>query len=152
MRAACVLAVLAAVMAPSVSAQPPVNARAAAATRRENLDRMLAAYKAVNSQLKSDRPDLQVIQAGAERMGAMARTLPTWFPAGSGQGSGADTNALPVIWREPARFQAANAALIAAVEQLKATVPTGRIDLIRTEQRNVSAACDACHRSFEDRF
>lgn len=131
-------------------AQPEV--RAAVRARHANLGALLGAYKAVNAQLKQDTPNLAIIRAAADRMAVLGRQLPSWFPPGSGQESGMETNAKPEIWRKPAEFQAKAAAFDEAVDRLKLVAMGGQTEAIRNQQRAVSSTCTACHRAFEDNF
>lgn len=133
-------------------AQAQPDMRAAVRARHGDLNALLAAYKMVNAQLKQDAPNLGAIRAAADRMGALGRQLPAWFPPGSGPEAGEETKAKPDIWRRPAEFQARAADLDAAVDRLKAAAASGQVAAIRREQREVSTACTACHRAFEDDF
>jgi cytochrome c556 len=120
--------------------------------RRGNFNTLLAAYKVVNAQLKRARPDMAAIGGATDRMAAMARQLPAWFPPGSGPDSGANTNAKPEIWRRPEDFRAHAVALTEAVDRLAAAEKSGNLNSIRERQHAVSASCTACHQAFEERF
>lgn len=139
-----------AALAGGAHAQPDAGLRVK--LRRDGFNAMLGAYKVLNAQLKQDRPDIRAIAAAADRMAAMARGLPAWFPPGSGPESGVDTNAKPEIWRRPNDFRAHAQALTEAVDRLTVAAKTGHLDAIRERQHAVSAACTACHRVFEERF
>jgi cytochrome c556 len=74
--------------------------------RQANFKQLGGAFKALNDQLKSDKPDMAVIKASALKMKALAAQEPTWFPAGSGPEAGVKTAAKPQIWSDAAGFAA----------------------------------------------
>jgi cytochrome c556 len=142
--------VVIAALAGAAHTQP--DPRSEVRLRRGNFNTLLAAYKVVNAQLKRGRPDISAIAGATDRMAAMVRELPAWFPPGSGPESGAETNAKPEIWRRPEDFRAHAVAMSEAVDRLAAAARSGNVDAIRERQHAVSAACTACHQVFEERF
>src|SRR4051812_30774444 len=74
-------------------------------TRRASLKKMGAAMKAIVEQLKTGAPDTAKMAAAAQAISAGAEPLISWFPVGSGPESGADTDALPHIWEDRAKFE-----------------------------------------------
>jgi cytochrome c556 len=124
----------------------------AARARKANFNTLLGAYKVVGDELKRSDPDLAAIRPAAARMDQMARQLPSWFPPGSGEESGADTKAKPLIWTDPSGFRRKASDLQSAVSQLDAAAQKGDLQRLRAAQRTVSTACNACHEVYEERF
>lgn len=118
------------------------------ATRQDGFEALGAAFKTINDQLKSASPDMAAIGDAAERMEAIAQEVPEWFPAGSGQGEGFDTDALAAIWEQPERFAAASDQLKAATAALRQAAATGDAAAVQAQVPQVGAACKNCHETF----
>ena len=144
--------VLACAAMASGAAGAQVDHRAEVRARRANFGATLTWYKVINSQLKQRSPNIPAVREAADRMAALLAQLPAWFPAGSGPEAGAETNAKPEIWTNPAGFRERSAAMVAAAERLRAAAQGGNPAEMRAELHAASAACDACHRTFEERF
>lgn len=144
------LALAALVLPFSIAADTP--GRMAVAARRHQLDALLAAYKLVKRELAEPDPDLAIIRLGSARMAGLARQLPAWFPSGSGPESGAETSAKPEIWSNFADFRAKSATMNQTLIRLTAAAERGDIAPLRERFREVSEACTACHRIYEERF
>jgi cytochrome c556 len=127
----------------TASTQEP-SAGAAVEARQSGFKKMGAALKALNEQLKTGAPDPSTLNAATQAILAFAEKVPHWFPAGSG----AETDALPNIWTERARFDALAADLLAEAKSLTATVAANDLDAARAQAKRTGAACSACHRSF----
>lgn len=67
------------------------------------------------------------------------------FVDGSDKG---DTRALPAIWTERAKFDAAAQKMIDDVTKLNAAAKTGNLDQIKTAVGAVAQSCKACHDSY----
>lgn len=67
------------------------------------------------------------------------------FVDGSDKG---DTRALPAIWTERAKFDAAAQKMIDDVTKLNAAAKTGNLEQIKTAVGAVAQSCKACHDSY----
>ncbi len=67
------------------------------------------------------------------------------FIDGSDKG---DTRALPAIWTERAKFDAAAQKMVDDVTKLNAAAKTGNLDQIKTAVGAVAQSCKACHDSY----
>ena len=106
------------------------------------------AFKAILDQLHGGSPDPAVIKANANTLAALAEALPSWFPAGSGQDSGAKTRASSLIWSDAAGFAAASKAFQAQVGKLQAAADTGDLGAVAAAAQATGAACAACHNKY----
>jgi cytochrome c556 len=104
-----------------------------------------AASKALFEQLKGGAPDKAVVKTQADKIAAAARTLPTWFPAGSGHEAGVKTGALPVIWSDPKGFAAAAQRLQETSARLAAAADVGDMAQVGHAAGEVGGACKGCH-------
>ncbi len=105
---ALALAGFCALSAASAGAAAPEDAaspQAVIETRQASLKKMGAAMKAIVEQLKSDAPDNARMAAAVQVISTGAEALPRWFPAGSGAEAGIETDALPYIWKDRAKFE-----------------------------------------------
>jgi cytochrome c556 len=71
-----------------------------------------------------------------------------WFPAGSGPASGVDTDALPHIWEDRAKFDSLANQLVAESKNLTAAMSGHDLAAIRTQVKVVADVCATCHHSF----
>jgi cytochrome c556 len=85
------------------------------------------------------------IAANARAISANAAMMPDIFPAGSGEG---DTGALPSIWQDWAKFEAAAMTLKSAADNLAAAADGGDMAAIGAAAGAVGKACGGCHESF----
>ncbi len=84
--------------------------------------------------------------AAAQHIADDASEIPSWFPAGSGQG---DTKALPIVWEKPDEFAAHAKTLGELASKLQAAAAAG-------DQAAAAAAfaavgkdgCGSCHSMF----
>jgi len=81
----------------------------------------------------------------ARALANSAGELPRLFPEGSNVG---ESEALPVIWQEPAEFAAAIDKLQQATAAFLAAAESGNQDEIAAKFRDVGGSCRGCH----DRF
>lgn len=140
-RIACA-GVLAAVCAASAFAQKEVMHE-----RHEGFEDMGASMKAINGELKGDKPDIAKIDKNAEIIAALALKVPGWFPAGSGPEAG-KTDALPYIWKNPEKFAKANDDFVAASKALAAATKGTDVAAIQKQFMAVKETCGSCHDSF----
>ncbi len=116
--------------------------------RQANFKEMARASKAIGDQLKARNPSIADIQASARILADHAPRILTWFPAGSGEETGARTRAKAEIWSNPEGFGEAAARFIATSETFNMIAGTGDVDAIRTAQADLGPSCRNCH----DRF
>ena len=117
-------------------------------TRQVTFKKMGAAMKAIVEQLKSDTPDNAKMQAAAQVIGSGAEQVPAWFPAGSGPEAGIDTDALPYLWQERAKFDSIANRLIPETKTLATALSGKDAAAVRAQVKVVGEVCSSCHRSF----
>jgi len=116
--------------------------------RHENFHKIGAAFKAVNDQLKADKPDAAVIATQAGIVHGLAPQIPTWFPAGSGPETGVKTRAKAEIWADKAGFATAAKGLEAESAKLQTIARGGDIEAIKGQFKATGGACKTCHDKF----
>lgn len=121
-----------------------LSAEAAVDARHSGFKKMGAALKAITEHLKTESPDASALTAPLQALLVLAEKVPHWFPAGSG----AETDALPNIWTDRARFDGLASELVAEVKRLAATVAANDMAAVRAQAKRTGAACSACHRSY----
>lgn len=114
-------------------------------SRQAGFKQIGAAFKTVNDQLRGNNPDWSRLTPAAERLGAHAQQLPTWFPKGSGAEAGVKTAARPEIWTDAAGFADAASRLGRETEALKVAVAAKDVEAARRGARATGQACAACH-------
>lgn len=117
-------------------------------TRRSGFKKMGAAMKSIAEQFKTDAPDLVKITAAAQVISAGVRDQPGWFPAGSGPESGIETDALPHIWQDTAKFAALSHQLGVESGNFASAVAGKDVAAIRTQFKVLAEVCSTCHKSF----
>lgn len=117
--------------------------------RQAHMKEMGKAAKALGEELKAGKADPAVIKPNADKIYASSKTLPTWFPKGSGPETGLKTRALPVIWTEPQEFQAKAHDLQVAAANLDAVAGSGDMAKVGPAMKAVGEACHACHEKFQ---
>lgn len=118
------------------------------AERRAGLKRMgeqMEAMKVIADAAADPRPAVERIDA----MITFYRGLPALFPPGSGTG---DTKALPAIWEDFSKFEAANTALLGQLQVLRTAAAAGDAAAFQTAWRATGPQfCGGCHRPFRAR-
>jgi cytochrome c556 len=125
---------------------------AAAATRRDDADQLIAARQA-GFKLQGAafggmkgvidaKGDVKTQAFAAGAIAAWARALPGLFPAGS---DGGTTKALPTVWSDRAGFEAAAARLAAEAGKLADLAKAGDQPGFAAQWGVVRGACSACH-------
>jgi cytochrome c556 len=115
-------------------------------TRQAGFKKMGAAMKLIVTQLKSDAPDSAQIATATQVIRSGAEAALHWFPAGSGPEAGSDTDALPYIWQERAKFDALANRLAAESKTLASSATD--LAALRSQVKVVGEVCSSCHRSF----
>ncbi|MBT3927451.1 MAG: cytochrome c [Rhodospirillaceae bacterium] len=100
---------------------------------------------AIFSVLKGETSYAGHIAAHARAIADGAAMMPDIFPEGSGSG---DTGALPSIWQDWPKFQAAAKALQTAAADLAAAASSGDIAAVGAAAGAVGKACGGCHEPF----
>lgn len=131
-------ALLAAAMATGAAASGVVAERVERMKEMSNATKALGAMKLG---LLGYAPD--TVRRAAQTVAAAARAARADFPAGSG---GGETEALPLIWEERARFDALFDDLAAAAERLAAAAEAEDAAFPLIDE--VGAGCKACHQRY----
>ena len=118
--------------------------------RKHKYGELGAAFKAINDQLKAPKPNLVVIRANVRTITEMASAQYRWFRPGSGPESEEKTAALPAIWKEPAKFKAAQDAFALQAKSFAGVAAGADVDAIRASAKSLGGACAACHKQFRD--
>lgn len=116
--------------------------------RQEHLKQIAGSNRAIRDELEKPEPSVDLIRTNAATMAELVPQLPTWFPEGSGPETGADTEALPIIWEQPELFAEKAGNAKSAVENLMAAASGGDLEQIRTAAKDVGPNCGGCHDTF----
>ena len=130
------------------ASEPAASPQTIIETRQQAYKKMGAAMKTIVDQLKSDAPDSAKLSAAAAVISAGAQQVLHWFPAGSGPEAGIETDALPHIWQDRAKFDSIAHRLISASKLLTAATSGADSAAIKVQAKAVGDACSSCHRSF----
>ena len=90
-----------------------------------------------------DKPEFAASHASA--LANAAAELPVLFPTGSGEG---ETEALPLIWEDRAKFDEAVEEAVNATAALNEAVAGGDKKAVAGAFKTVGAACKGCHENF----
>jgi cytochrome c556 len=116
--------------------------------RQQGFKKMGAAMKAIIDQLKSAAPDNARMTAAAQAISSGAGEQFSWFPAGSGADDGMETDALPHIWEDRAKFDSIANQLISESKKLVVAMSGTDPAAARAQAKVVGDVCATCHRSF----
>ena len=109
------------------------------------------ANKAIKDELSQAQPNLANVQANARVIEALAKQIPGWFPHGTGQQPGVNSEARPIIWEQVPTFKQRAAGLAGAAHQVAAVAGTGNLDATKAAVANIGLACKACHDTFREK-
>jgi cytochrome c556 len=129
----------------------PANANAAtkaAYARHENFEKLGAAFKGLNDELKKPAPDKAVLASHAKVINAQATALPTWFPRGSGVQARPMSEAKAEVWSDAAGFTAAASNLRTEAGKLNTAAAGGDVDAVKAQVRPTFMACKGCHEKY----
>lgn len=135
-------------IAHDISKLPNTPAGKAVLARHNNFKQQGAAFKAINDELKKDRPDEALIASNAIRLKTLTSQLPSWFPKGSGPSPRLNTDAKATIWTDSAGFAAAVNRMQVESSKLQQFAAAGDIGGMNRQARAVGGACKACHDKF----
>ena len=105
-------------------------------------------FKSLRDQIGRSRPNWNLVADDANRIERLAAALPSWFPAGSGQGSGVRTRASATIWSQPQVFARAARKLLTRAQDLRQAAAGRDLRALRLRARALGQACGSCHRRF----
>ncbi len=117
----------------------------AAYARHENFEKLGAAFKGLNDELKKGSPSKAVVAANAKTISTLANGLPSWFPRGSGVEARPMSEAKAEVWRDAAGFSTAASALQAQATKLNQLAAAGDLDGVKGQVRNTGMTCKGCH-------
>ena len=117
----------------------------AAHMRHENFEKLGAAFKAVIDETKKSDPDKALVQKSTRTMTALATSLPTWFPRGSGVEARPKSEAKANIWTDAAGFTATASASQVQVSKLNQAALSGDMGAVRAQIRATGGSCKGCH-------
>ncbi|MFZ5719564.1 MAG: c-type cytochrome [Pseudomonadota bacterium] len=129
----------------------PANASPAtkaAHARHENFQKLGAAFKALNDELRKGSPDKAVVATQAKSISALANALPTWFPRGSGVEARPMSEARAEVWTDAAGFAAAASKLRAETARLNQLAAAGDVNAVKAQTRETFQACKGCHEKY----
>lgn len=129
----------------------PANASAAtkaAYARHENFEKLGAAFKNLNDELRKGSPDKAVVASNARTMASLANALPTWFPRGSGVEARPMSEARAEVWTDAAGFAAAASKLRAETATLNQLATAGDMNAVKGQTRETFQACKGCHEKY----
>jgi cytochrome c556 len=121
------------------------------APRVAGLHEMGDAVKSVKDELKSDTPQIAVIQADAKKISDASKAMYGWFPPDTAPHPGLKTAAKQDIWDHPVEFKAAQDGLATQAAAFLAVASTGDIAKIREQSDMLGQACGNCHKQFRER-
>lgn len=130
---------------------PRTPGHKAALVRHDNFEKLGAAFKTVNDELRKGAPSTQVIGREANTMKALSAQLPTWFPKGSGQEARPKSEAKANIWADAAGFNAAATNAQTQIAKLQTVAASGDVTAIRGQVRATGGACKNCHDKFREK-
>ncbi len=88
------------------------------------------------------------VESHARGINEMSKLITQLFPAGTGNDAIKDTRALPAIWKDKAKFDAAAQALQDQSAKLIEVAQGGDVGAIGGQLQNVGKACGGCHKPF----
>jgi len=88
------------------------------------------------------------VEAHARGINEMSKLITQLFPTGTDNGAFKDTRALPAIWQDRAKFDAAAQALQDESAKLIEVAQGGDAGAIGAQLQNVGKACGSCHKPF----
>jgi len=88
------------------------------------------------------------VEAHARGINDMSKLITQLFPEGTDNGTYKDTRALPDIWADKAKFEAAAQTLQDESAKLIEVAQGGDVGAIGAQLQNVGKACGGCHKPF----
>lgn len=123
---------------------------AAAPSPQEIVDDRVAGMKVLGGSIKgaSEATDAAVVKDHLAKAIAVAKSIPSKFPKGTGIGDAGvtKTRALQDIWTKPAEFKAASDGFVDALEA--ASAAAGDAAKFGAAMGGVKKSCGSCHDAF----
>ncbi len=91
------------------------------------------------------------VAAHAQSINAMSKLLPHVFPKGTGQMDSANTRALPAIWDDFSKLEAAAKVLEMESAKMVEVAASGDLGAIGAQLQNLGKACGGCHTPFRQK-
>lgn len=145
------LVVSAALMIGTAARAQAADTAAIVHARQEHFRMLGRTAKSLRDQMWRGKPDWNIVARDANEIQRLAKALPNWFPAGSGQGHGVKTKARAVIWTKPQAFTQAAQRLMNNAQSLAQAAASHDVRALRMRERAVGQACGSCHRQFRAR-
>lgn len=103
---------------------------------------------AISGVVKGEVSFVGHVEAHARGINEMSKLITQLFPAGTDNGAFKDTRALPAIWEDKGKFEAAAQALQDQSAKLIEVAQGGDAAAIGAQLGNVGKACGGCHKPF----
>ena len=136
-----------ALIGPAIGQQKPGGTGAVAA-RKANFKEIGGAFKTVNDEIRSGRPDMNALKPAARDLATRSRLSLGHFPRDSAPGPGITTRAKADIWANMPAFVKLQNMMVNASASLDAAVSRGDVGAMTKARDALGATCKACH----DRF
>ena len=116
---------------------------------RKNVMRAMGGHiSAIVAVVKGEVSFTGDVAAHARGINEMSKVAPHIFPQGTDNASQSDTRALPAIWEDPAKFEAAVKALQDASANLVRVAEAGDPSAFGGALQELGKACGGCHKPF----
>ncbi len=119
--------------------------------RQSVMKAMNAHTGAIVSVVKGEVSYVDHVVVHARALNAMSKLLVGLFPEGTSQFEFPNTLALPEIWDDFSKFEAAAKALEVASAKMIEAAASGDLDAIGGQLQNVGKACGGCHKPFRQK-
>ena len=94
---------------------------------------------------KGESTDVSGVAEKATGLAKAVKSIPAYFPAGTGRDAVPSTRATPDVWTDRAAFDAKVQDFAKAAEKLADTAKTGQLDAIKAQIQDTFGACLGCH-------
>jgi cytochrome c556 len=129
---------------------PGVSGPDAIAARQASLDMSSITFRSMGEAMKAGR-EAKSQSYPAAALAKWAKALPRMFPSGTGKGeTSSNTQALPAIWRDRARFDRAAANYASATTRLAALAAANDTPGFTRQLEEVNQACSLCHSRYKE--
>ncbi|MEC4591299.1 MULTISPECIES: c-type cytochrome [Nitrospirillum] len=118
--------------------------------RQQDMKKLGGGMKVFMGYLKDDKGTAQDVAAAAAAMEAVTKGLPDQFTEGTDVGVG-ESEALPVIWQENAKFRQGFTDLAQALDKILALPATADKAAIGQAVQAVGGTCKQCHETYRQK-
>ncbi len=113
---------------------------------RQNVMKSMGGHIAnIAAVAKGEVTYIENVSAHARALADMTKLVPSLFPEGTGTGK---TNALPEIWADRAKFDAASKANQQAAAEMVDAAATNDLATIQAALGKLGKSCGGCHKPF----